>query len=91
VLVVSQIFLQFDQRPIRLLFQPRSQIFHCFSGDPALAPTLAARGPFRFSRPAPRGRNLPGPAGTHAKALRQLRQAALTLLMRFQQLPTQII
>jgi hypothetical protein len=91
VLVVAQIFLQFDQRPVRLLFQPRSQILHRFSRDPALAPTLAAGRPFRFARPAPRGRNLPGPAFAYAKTPRQFRQTAFTLLMRFQQLPTQII
>ena len=50
-LVAPQIFPQFHQRPIRLLFHPQAQVLGCPSRDPALSATLASRRSFLLPRP----------------------------------------
>ena len=89
-LVASQIFLQFDQRPIRLLFHPRSQILDHLAGDPALPPSLPAAGGLSVFPVRLRAAEiLAQPSLTRKRSANS--QAAFSLLMRFQKLSTQII
>ena len=89
--VPSQIFLQLRQRPIRLLFHPRSQVLRRLRSQPALWATLTTRRSFHLPCPAQRGGDFLGPAFADAKALRKLSKTPFSLLVRFQKLSTQII
>ena len=89
--VAPQIFPQFRQGPVWLLFHPGSQILRRFRSQPAPRTTLTPRRPFHLPGPAQRGGDLLSPANAHMKASRKLSQTPFSLFVRFQKLSTQII
>lgn len=71
-LIAPQIFLQFRQRPIRLILHPRSQILNRLAGNPALpAPLPRSRRSILLPGSAENSRDALGPAYAYMKPLGQ--------------------